>query len=112
MEKSAHAKCKKTILVHIDPKYLLESDRKKFYMQKKIEKREALMDFVTMVQALKKGKKATRPSWDNGMYVWMGVDYILHTHRHHSRQIRQEQGFPYICEKDDATCNDWIEVNA
>jgi hypothetical protein len=105
---------KRIILVQIDPKYLLDSDRDKYYRQKELEKRENLMDYISMVKALKEGKKATRPSWEPHMYVWFDLDMILHTHPYwpDQQKVWDKNAFPYICEKDDATCNDWLVVDA
>ena len=48
---------KRIILVQIDPKYLLDSDRDKYYRQN--WKNGRIMDYISMVKALKEGKKAT-----------------------------------------------------
>lgn len=105
---------KKIILVQVDPKYLLQSDRDIYNRNPEMKKREKRMDYTTMVKALQEGKKATRPSWDEGMYVWFAMNMVLHTHPYwpDQQKVWDQNGFPYVCEKDDATSDDWMLVGA
>lgn len=114
---------KKTILVAVDIKYLSHFDRLMHCKAKGLElllkSKEKNMDYITMVEAIKSGKKATRATWEPGMYVWYGSDMLLHTHPYwpdqqtlHFNNPDGGNSFPYICEKDDGTACDWQLVNA
>lgn len=105
---------KKIILVQVDPKFLVQSDLDIYYRNLEMKKREKLMDYTSMVIALQEGQKATRPSWDEGMYVWFAMNMVLHTHPYwpDQQKVWDQNGFPYVCEKDDATSDDWMLVGA
>lgn len=101
----------RTILVTVFPKYLLESDRKRLLVE---QKRRNLMNYIEMAVAVKEGKKARRASWPADQILWFAQEMMLHTHPYWPDQDKNwsANGFPYICEKDDALTSDWELVSA
>lgn len=77
-----------------------------------IKKQEFSMDFSKAVESTKAGARVTRPSWESNMYMWWDGSYCVHTHAYFDFQSKAPSlaGYFYVCEKDDATCDDWKVV--
>jgi len=105
----------RVILVTVNPKYLIESDRKRLLAEKN---RRDFMNYIEMAEAVKTGKKARRASWPEEQYIWFAMQMMLHTHPYWPDQGKVRfadidvEAFPYICEKDDALTTDWELVSA
>lgn len=106
---------KRIILVHVDPRYLVGSDRTKYFS---LKTKEVRMNYSDMAKAVMEGKKARRATWPESMHLWFACEMMLHTHPYWPDQGKvlfkdnSLEGFPYICEKDDALTNDWELVSA
>lgn len=73
---------------------------------------------MEMAEAVREGKKARRTNWPESMYLWFACEMMLHTHPYWPDQGKvlfkdnSLEGFPYICEKDDAVTNQWELISA
>lgn len=75
---------------------------------------EFYMNFQQAIQATKEGARVARENWETNMYMWWGGSYCLHTHPYFDFQVKSPSlsGYFYVCEKDDATTEDWKLVDA
>jgi hypothetical protein len=95
----------RTILVYVAKKYLLESDLRRYEQQKK----GGYMDYYSMVEAVREGKRCTRPTWKDGEYVFSNGKVLIHNTPYWTNEkINQElRGFPYVVEQVDVVATDW-----
>lgn len=105
---------KRIILVHVHPRFMVGSSFKK----NSLTQTEVLMNYVEMAEAVRKGMKARRAVWPEDQFLWFACEMMLHTHPYWPDQGKvrfrnaEIEGFPYICEKDDALTTDWELVSA
>lgn len=70
---------------------------------------EKQMDYFQMVQAIREGGKARRPTWNKDEWLWSDGKILIHTTPYwtNEEKNKQIQGFPYVCEQVDVTARDW-----
>ncbi len=97
---------RKIILVHVDPRYLIGCSRSK---NKSLNPMEVLMNYAEMCEAVREGKRATRPTWGSGEYVFSNGKILIHNTPYFGEPFNQEiQGYTYVCEQVDVNATDWL----
>lgn len=98
---------KKFIMVHVKRKFMVPSS---FYSQTLDQKETSTMNYEDMIEAIKEGKKATRPSWQEGEFVFSKDDILVHTSPYWPEETLNEklQGYPYVVELQDVCASDWL----
>jgi hypothetical protein len=99
----------KTILVYVDPKYLLPEERRRFYRHRLQRKKREDMDYYEMCEAVREGKRCTRPTWKDGEYVFSNGKVLIHNTPYWTNEmVNQElKGYPYVVEQVDVVAHDW-----
>lgn len=99
---------KRIILVHVDPKYVVG-----FNAQiNSLFNSEDFMDYSQMCEAVREGKRCTRPTWNKGEYVFSNGKVLIHTTPYWTNEkLNQDlNGYPYVCEQVDVVACDWAFV--
>lgn len=96
----------KIIFVQAKRKFMVRSPRRVF---KPTLLEEFKMKYDEMVEAVREGKRATRPTWKEGEFVFSNGKVLIHTTPYWSNEkINQDLGgYPYVCEHVDVVATDW-----
>jgi len=106
-EFDAEAPCKRTIYVSVLLKNMVKNDRIKYYLKKGRD-----MNFATMSELARAGKKLRRPSWGQNEYVRSDGKILIHTTPYFGESFNQGiQGYVYVCEEVDVVAEDWVLVD-
>jgi hypothetical protein len=72
----------------------------------------SVMNYADMVQAVKDGKKAFRPTWGDGQFLWQKCGVLVHNTPYWTNESKCQAlgAYPYVCEAEDALASDWIIV--
>ena len=70
---------------------------------------EIIMNYSDMCEAVREGKRCTRPTWGEGQYVFSNGKVLIHTTPYWTNEkINQElNGYPYVVEQVDVVATDW-----
>lgn len=103
---------KRIILVHVDPKYVVGSSIENNFLAKDLKKKEIAMNYSQMCEAVREGKRCSRPTWKQGEYVFSNGKVLIHTTPYWTNEYLNQElnGYPYVCEQVDVVASDWFLV--
>jgi hypothetical protein len=100
---------KKLIFVSVLKSHVIASTAYKNFSLNSAKPWEAYMNYSEMCEAVREGKRCTRPTWRDGEWVFSNGKILIHTTPYWTGEnLNQElNGYPYVVEQVDVVATDW-----